>query len=185
MNYFESSQAEMRMQQAAINECQMILSTAPPGRLFIRPRKYYNSYYQIYKTPTEDGWKNIEINITKQPDLILALTEKKLAEEQLKICRRNIKCLSDLTGAYEEYSFNDIISKLPPKYNEAWKMHLAHLQKEQQMVGYIKAPTDPDRHIHATTCGILVRSKSEVIIANLLHSYGIPFHYEERFPEPD
>lgn len=44
---------------------------------------------------------------------------------------------------------------------------------------------DPNRHIHETTCGLLVRSKSEVIITNALTSYGIPFEYEKRFPYPD
>lgn len=35
--------------------------------------------------------------------------------------------------------------------------------------------------IHRTKEGIFVRSKSEVIIANLLHDAGIPFEYERKF----
>ena len=39
--------------------------------------------------------------------------------------------------------------------------------------------------IHRTTCGELVRSKSEVIIANPLHSLGIVSAYEQPFAGDD
>ncbi|MCD6127697.1 MAG: ATP-dependent DNA helicase RecQ, partial [Methanomicrobia archaeon] len=39
--------------------------------------------------------------------------------------------------------------------------------------------------IHKTLTGIMVRSKSEVIIANLLHERGIPFRYEVPLYAPD
>jgi hypothetical protein len=39
--------------------------------------------------------------------------------------------------------------------------------------------------IHRTARGELVRSKSEVIIANLLHSLGIPYAYEQPFSGKD
>ena len=37
-----------------------------------------------------------------------------------------------------------------------------------------------DELIHRSLCGIFVRSKSELAIADLLYSYGIRFHYEKR-----
>ena len=39
--------------------------------------------------------------------------------------------------------------------------------------------------VHKTLAGIMVRSKSEVIIANLLHERGIPFKYEVPLYAPD
>jgi len=39
--------------------------------------------------------------------------------------------------------------------------------------------------VHKTLAGIMVRSKSEVIIANLLHERGIPFKYEIPLYAPD
>ncbi len=44
----------------------------------------------------------------------------------------------------------------------------------------IKGKFLEERLIHNTTIGVPVRSKSEVIIANLLHSKGIEFLYEEQ-----
>jgi AAA domain/UvrD-like helicase C-terminal domain len=42
-----------------------------------------------------------------------------------------------------------------------------------------------DRLIHRTTSGVLVRSKNEVIIANLLTQLGVDWTYEEPFPGDD
>lgn len=42
-----------------------------------------------------------------------------------------------------------------------------------------------DRLIHRTTSGILVRSKNEVIIANLLSQLGVDWTYEEPFAGTD
>jgi len=42
-----------------------------------------------------------------------------------------------------------------------------------------------DRLIHRTTSGVLVRSKNEVIIANLLTKLGVDWTYEEPFPGDD
>ena len=42
-----------------------------------------------------------------------------------------------------------------------------------------------DRLIHVTKCGELVRSKSEVIIANLLDANGVDYAYEEKLKIDD
>ena len=43
---------------------------------------------------------------------------------------------------------------------------------------YERNPNYPEQLIHKTGCGIVVRSKSEAIIAMLLHTHKIPFRYE-------
>ena len=42
-----------------------------------------------------------------------------------------------------------------------------------------------ENKIHRTLSGIMVRSKSELIIANLLYERGIPFKYETQLRAPD
>lgn len=42
----------------------------------------------------------------------------------------------------------------------------------------------PERLIHRTTTGVLVRSKSEVIVADVLHKLGISYEYERRLEAP-
>ena len=185
MSYYDRTNAEIRMQRDIVKQCQTILASAPRGRLRVRPRKKGNAYYKVLKVKTSNSWRNTEENITDNPDMILALTEKRLAEEQLRCCRNNLKLLEPLVNQYEAYGFDDIIGNLTNSYNSAWTKHIEHLLEIQANAPYDKAPIYSDRHIHKTTAGFLVRSKSEVIIANLLHSYGIPFRYEERFPYPD
>ena len=50
----------------------------------------------------------------------------------------------------------------------------------EQGVGVTLEPA-ASSSIHRTTRGELVRSKSEVIIANLLHALGITYAYEQPF----
>jgi len=185
MSYYAETLAEIQMQKAIVKQCKEILASTPKGSLYIRPRKKGAAFYQIQKIKTDKGWKNTEKNITDNPDLILALTEKKLAEEQLKRCEINLKYLKQLAVKYAAYDFNSVAESLAPSYNSAWTKHIEHLLEIQANAPYDKAPVYADRHIHKTTAGFLVRSKSEVIIANLLHSYGIPFRYEEKFPYPN
>lgn len=45
---------------------------------------------------------------------------------------------------------------------------------------YERNQTHPEHLIHKTGLGFNVRSKSESLIALLLHQYNIPFHYEEK-----
>lgn len=71
---------------------------------------------------------------------------------------------------------------LPEKY---WEVLLLRQKQQTAQAPYQRAPFDPGKHIHETRSGLLVRSKSEVIIANALSGYGIPFHYEEQFPYPN
>lgn len=50
--------------------------------------------------------------------------------------------------------------------------------QEWSQDSYDRNPNYPEQLIHKTGCGFFVRSKSEAIIAMLLHTYKIPFRYE-------
>lgn len=63
----------------------------------------------------------------------------------------------------------------------------AELQRVARIVaGYTPTPMDKDRqgatgsHIHRTERGDFVRSKSELVVSNLLHTLGINYHYEKQ-----
>lgn len=185
MGLYQNINVEILVHEAIIRKCLETVKYAPEGRLFIRVRKKGRSYYRIRKVKTDEGWKDVAENITRDHSMILALTEKKIAEDQLKICRKNLKALKKVEGEIRPYAIDDIIEKLPEKYIEAWNMHLDKLRKMQDNVSYNKAPVFKESHIHVTINGLVVRSKSEMTIANILYTLGIPFNYEERFPTPD
>lgn len=50
--------------------------------------------------------------------------------------------------------------------------------QEWAQADYDHNPNYPEQLVHKTGCGILVRSKSEAIIAMLLYTHKIPFRYE-------
>ncbi len=57
------------------------------------------------------------------------------------------------------------------------------LPESERYIEWMNAPYDrnpiaPERLVHKTSFGLRVRSKSESLIATLLHTKGIPFRYE-------
>ena len=176
---------EISIQKKLLKDSQEILSKSPKGSLFIRERGRGTAYYQVFKERTASGWKTVHKNISNNTGYIKALTDKKVAEKRIVKCKSNLKLLNLLLNEYESCCYNAILQQLPDKYRIVEKMHREYLLEKWKNAPFNQCPKDPERHIHETQSGELVRSKSEVIIANALYSYGIPFHYEEQFPYPD
>ena len=179
----ETLKAEIQAQQRLLKDSETILSTAPPGHLVLRKRQATTSIYQNCKEKTASGWRCKSRSIKEDPQRIHDLVHKKLAENAARICRHNLPLLTRTLAAYQSpYGLTDT---LPDNYRFALSLYEKSQLEEWKSAPYKKAAFDPRRHIHETLCGDLVRSKSEVIIANALFSYEIPFHYEEQFPYPN
>lgn len=181
----EDIKLELKIQEKLLYDSEKFITNAPEGALYIRERKNSVSYYQVHKRRCCDGWKNVHKNINKQPHIINALTEKKVAEKRIVKCKSNIALLNNMLKKYESCDFNDILQTLPEKYRVMEKKHRDYLLEKWKNAPFEQCPKDEEKHRHETHIGELVRSKSEVIIADALYSYGIPFRYEERFPYPD
>ncbi len=125
-------------------------------------------FYQI----TRDHQETRQINISNQSFLIKQLAEKKIYKKLLRIYRNNTRALRQFLSKYQP---------LDPTVLFTENLRQILIEPVQMPDNYERCPFDPLVHIHETICGILVRSKSEVIIANALWHYGIPFHYEEKF----
>ena len=113
---------------------------------------------------------NNEATLTKNLDkcLIINATEKELTEEQLE----NI---SNETARKREYKHNllDYLVYLFDNFDGSISMH-------QEIGRYLGVNKHLLNKIHKTESGIWVRSKSEVIIANILYRSNIDFQYEEK-----
>lgn len=142
------------------------------GYLIIRESGTRRLYYQGIKIKTGAGWRTKSKNISDSPKLIRDLAQKGLNKKLKRIYTRNIRVLEDILNKYIPLT-SDVL--MPEKYREI-------LVENNNGENYKTYPFDPAVHIHATVCGIMVRSKAEVIIANALWHYGIPFVYEELFP---
>lgn len=112
--HFDSFQQAISLEQlnqrTFLEESRAVLASAPPGRLFIRERSNSQTPYQIVKEKTPSGWSNCSRNLKRDPDTLLALAEKKLAEEMIKICRHNLPILEKTANTYQALDCDSLIS---------------------------------------------------------------------------
>ncbi|EJL63765.1 RecQ family ATP-dependent DNA helicase [Flavobacterium sp. CF136] len=118
-----------------------------------------------YKALVDD-----EVTLTKNLDkcLIINAAEYELKNDQLESISRE-------TARKREYKHNllDYLVYLLENFDGSNSMH-------QEIGRYLGVNKHLLNKIHKTESGIWVRSKSEVIIANILYRSGIDFQYEEK-----
>lgn len=162
------------------------LSKLPPGQLSIRSLKKEASksinYVQLFPANEESHGKQLRKGITNNPKMIQALARKKYLQQALAILDKNIPPLERLVKIHKAPIADQIIRSLPGAYqNLPEQVFLPKLRERESWAEeeYEQSTYSPKERIHTTACGLKVRSKSEVIIADKLDAYGIPFHYEE------
>jgi len=151
------------------------LKKLPEGK-FICARN--GKYYKWYKS---DGKKKI----------YLPKTERKLAEQlayknylnfQLSNLKNEKKAIEAYLKHYDPNAIQKEISFLTsPGYKELLNPFFQH--QIQQISEWAQAPYEksnkyPEKLIHKTVSGNVVRSKSEVLIDMVLYKNKIPFRYE-------
>lgn len=181
MNHFlENAGEELARQEKLLVEGKRTLEKAPEGYLKSRSRKKGISFYL---GDTAKG-KSFEQNITGDLALIEKLLKKKIALETCRRAEKNIEALREFLSGYKENEYTDVLRDIAGCYGSA-ALVLESGSSANSRAKPVQQNFNPKWHIHETTCGLLVRSKSEVIIANALTGYGIPFIYEKPFPYPD
>lgn len=111
--------------------------------------------------------------------------KKQVQAEILRRAYSNVKLLEMVQEQYEPNAYPDIAVALPTAYRRAAKFLGGINTIDRRTQKPIQHCYSPQTHFHETLCGLLVRSKSEVIIVNTLTNYGIPFDYERQFSYPD
>lgn len=175
---------ELRQQEKLMLTSQQVLRNAPEGFLKMRRRKSGTTFYQCHKTC--DGW--IEENISADPERVRTLLDKRVQKEVGRRTVKNIELLSEMRSSYQDTENQAILQSLSPAYQDAYRSFSQRELHDWANTPYPKCEYEPQHLVHETLSGIFVRSKSEVIIANTLTYYHIPFRYEELmiFPgQPD
>lgn len=148
----------------------------PRGELYIRKNRSGWQYYEKLK--------NEEHPITGNREKILRLMRKRVIEYEMRcreiFCSSIAEITEKIAGELmnEErksyartlkriYEIGNVPTIVPDRDAEAWR-------KEE----YVTNPYMPEKRIYMTACGIMVRSKSEKIIADRLYAFGIDFRYE-------
>lgn len=109
-------------------------------------------------------------------EIAKAVQEKFLLRKQLPILRSNVGYLKNLSEHYIPCDEASIINQLEEPY-----ISLAGLKSTKKLYPPTKSenPAYPDRLIFRNLRGEYFRSKSEVLISEILYAMGIPYHYEK------
>jgi hypothetical protein len=143
------------------------LQTLPAGRL----SKKGTRYYQVINQDV--------VGITKNDTLIRQLARKKYLSVVKKELEKNIKTLSTPINKTHTTSFKETVSRLPTTYQNMPAENFYHSAVAQWIEKpYRQNAYRPEDRKYESKSGVKVRSKSELIIANLLEDYQIPYRYE-------
>lgn len=123
-------------------------------------------FFNITYKALVDGQATLSKNLDKC--LIIKATETELTAEQIEEIDKE-------TARKREYKHNllDYLVYLLDNFDSSQSLH-------QEIGRYLGVNKHLLGKIHKTENGIWVRSKSEVIIANILYRSGIEFQYEEK-----
>lgn len=171
------------------------LNTLPKGKLI---GYINNGKYQYYHSKTING-KYTRQGIGKDQHKKKQLARKEYLIKAIPIIENNIKILAAAIDSYQSITPDYIINKmsaiyksLPTQYyTDKISVHGFHQNrsvdsiKAEELQQWMNAPFDqstykPEEKIHTTSRDLKVRTKSELIIAEILYMYNIAFRYEQR-----
>ncbi len=176
---FEQMQSESQHLEKEIRTLQMELSDFPDGNLLCCRNGTSTKWY------LSNGAKPVYLSRKNRP-LAETLALKKYKSLQLSTCQKEWKAIQKYLTAHEQITVSPstlledsscyrelLISKIQPLSDEL---------RQWQSAPHVPNASHPEHLVHQTILGHMVRSKSEVIIANALFSNGIPYHYECKLP---
>lgn len=148
----------------------------PEGRLSIRPGSKKGQIYYMWRV----GEKRI--GITGNDELIHKLARKRYLEVAIKTIEKNILYLETFMDHYKDIDYQDVLNELPPEHRRILNYEAsrwAHEKTVWQTSSYRQSTYKPNEKCHVTTNGLHVRSKSELIIAEIMDIYNLAYRYEE------
>lgn len=151
------------------------LSALPEGELHIYPAGNSTKWICAHQG------RQIYLPKSKR-SLAEALALKKYYSLLLGEVKDELSLLNSMSNRSRALSASDLLSESSPYY----ELLQSHFSKDKFPVSVQKWCSEayetnglhPEHLIHTTLAGHKVRSKSEVIIANLLYTNGIPYRYE-------
>ncbi|MFN2364592.1 MAG: helicase-related protein, partial [Halarsenatibacteraceae bacterium] len=155
-------------------ELQELIDLSRTGSVIYRLKKIADNEQDVrsFFNKTYSAIVRDKAKLSKRLDkcLILEAHKDQLIEDQLSEIEAEIQ-------SKKEYKHNvlDMLVALLDNYDWSKSMH-------QEIGRYLGVPKHQLGKIHKTEQGEKVRSKSEVIIANILYRSGIKYEYEKKLP---
>lgn len=165
MNFLKYLKNDIELEKILLNQYEEEIIHYPEGRLCGKRIRGKQKYYQVKK----DGTAKYISKENKA--LLIALRTKRLLLKSIKILQENLKWQEKLLQHYKSYDLDDVEVRLPGSYSE-------ESLREWAKGSYHQNPFYKEYKVFQTSFGLMVRSKAEVMIAELLHGLGIPFQYD-------
>lgn len=164
--------------QTLQKELQNELKKLPQGKIRI---SISNKTYQFFHITSREHCLGKYISKRKNAFLINQLAQKRYNQALLIEVNRERKTLQKFIRQYKPGNLTFIYKKQHPALKNYIKPYC--LDNETFIKNWLKTKIpintfSPENLIYNTSMGIKVRSKSEVLIAETLASYKIPFRYE-------
>lgn len=173
----ENMQNRIEELNTLIAEKENSLKSAPPGSLRISSSPKRTQYYHIM-----DKGDNCGKYISKSNQgLAFLLAQKQYDQEVIDMSQKEIDVLSTTISLIPEKAAEDIYNTMS-EHRKALITPICLTDEqfvEQWMaIPYVKKPISDGLPEFYTNLGERVRSKSEVIYANMLYGLGVPYKYE-------
>ncbi len=163
-------------QKLAYNE----LSKLPEGRLYreiIRGESYYYHIIGHGKERTRKG-------ITKNTSLVYQLARKEYLLIEMRNQKLGVELINKISAKVNFDASQEAIEVASNKF-PALPLEVFVQGGKCEHQTPCRSTMFLEGTIHRTQRGVLVRSKSELIIADMLESLGIPYQYEVDLPYDD
>ena len=175
----ETINLELEMELHLLQCCRSLLKDLPSGLLSCT--EINDEIYYYLKRPTDEKYTPVRKNDKKLIALAMELCKRKWLETLEKTLEQNIISEKQLLKKYRAYDFQSIRERVSKAYRFMGEKKWYSMLGREGFSNKVIQSENPYRRedlIHSTTFGLLVRSKSEVFIAEMLHAAGIPFRYE-------
>lgn len=192
LQQLESALAQLR---EAYARYEFELSEMPEGKLVHVKAPDGERYY----VDIRDGKRTTRRGITRQPALVAALARKEYLRRALPVIEHDVRTLERAVQRYRPFDPEEVVKNLSTAYRDlpldAFYNPLVDTVAlsldaidEQRIASHAQWGADapePNDYMNAgrtlrTSRGERMRSKAEVLIAETLYSYGIPFRYEQK-----
>ena len=177
MSYLAITEEDMKVQRTLLYVYKKALEELPEGRLHCKQKNQTLQYYRW----DADHKKQIYIR-QKDQDLVFALKYRRMLEEAVKTIETNLKNQEKILKNYKPYHPEALLSRLGNVYQDMpTLLYHPELQDPNRdgLENYQLKKWEEERN-QLSTFGMKFRSKSEVIIGELIHVAGIPFLSEAK-----
>ncbi len=184
-NLYELLAQRRQSLQQVVEEKKTALENAPEGSIRIARRKKGKERVQYYLRSRTNDKSGTYIR-KEHTDLIQSLMQKEYDQKILARAKCELNYVNRLLSHTKPDNLAGIYEYLPP-LSQHWIDPVfqsdQEYAKEWNSREYTRMGFDPNEPAFTTRKGERVRSKSEMLIANLLYEYKIPYLYE--FPLQD